>query len=86
MIYTKNIHVTVNPAFDLNKLEELIASTSKRLKDIDNLVFDGWWFDGELAPYPEWYKSWEKKLGQLQELRAYLDTIDHELECIENTL
>lgn len=53
MMYTKNIRVTVNPAFDLNKLEELIASTDKRLKDIDSLVFDGWWFDGELAPYPK---------------------------------
>lgn len=85
-MYTKNIRVTVNPAFDLNKLEELIASTDKRLKDIDSLVFDGWWFDGELAPYPKWYNSWQKKLGQLQNLRDYLDTADHELECLENTL
>ena len=60
MMYTKNIRVTVNPAFDLNKLEELIASTDKRLKDIDSLVFDGWWFDGKLVPYPKWYNSWQK--------------------------
>lgn len=85
-MYTKNIHVTVNPAFDLTRVDAIIASIESAIDRVDTIVQDAWWFDNETVPYPKWALSWEKKLSQLEALRASVVAADRELEYLENTL
>ena len=78
--------INFTTTIDIARLDSICANIKANVQAFADFESDAFFMGDTLPVRPVFLNSWEKKLSQLEALRASVVAADRELEYLENTL